>query len=88
MVPSRVGIPDYNNLKTSIEQTVGRINGEFVRPGGWVPVWYVYGTLTRIELLAYYRAADIALVTPLKDGIEVIQKSHHRSKTELSRVAA
>ncbi len=76
VVPSRVGIPDYNDLKTSIEQTVGRINGAFVRPGGWVPVWYVYGSLTRTELLAYYRAADIALVTPLKDGMNLVAKEY------------
>lgn len=76
VVPSRVEIPDYHDLKTSIEQTVGRINGEFVRPGGWVPVWYVYGSLTRLELLAYYRAADIALVTPLKDGMNLIAKEY------------
>ena len=44
-------------MKTEIEQLVGRINGEFARPGGWVPVWYEYRSLTRIELLAYYRAA-------------------------------
>ncbi len=76
VVPSRVGIPSYDDLKTSIEQMVGRINGEFVRPGGWVPVWYVYGSLTRIELLAYYRAADIALVTPLKDGMNLVAKEY------------
>lgn len=76
VVPSRVGIPDYNNLKTSIERMVGRINGEFARPGGWVPVWYVYGSLSRIELLAYYRAADIALVTPLKDGMNLVAKEY------------
>ena len=82
VVPSRVGIPDYNDLKTSIEQMVGRINGEFVRPGGWVPVWYVYGSLTRVELLAYYRAADIALVTPLKDGMNLVAKEYCASSIE------
>jgi trehalose 6-phosphate synthase len=76
VVPSRVDIPSYHDLKTQIEQLVARINGEFQRPGGWVPVWYVYGSLTSLELLAYYRAADIALITPLKDGMNLVAKEY------------
>ena len=37
VVPSRVDIPEYHTLKTTIERPVGEINGEFMRPGGWVP---------------------------------------------------
>ena len=76
VVPSRVDIADYHDLKLEIEQLVGQINGEFVRPGGWVPVWYVYGSLSRNDLLAYYRAADIALITPLKDGMNLVAKEY------------
>jgi trehalose 6-phosphate synthase len=76
VVPSRTGIPEYEALRTNIEQLVGRINGQFVRPGGWVPVWYVYSSLTQEELLAYYRAADIALITPLKDGMNLVAKEY------------
>jgi trehalose 6-phosphate synthase/phosphatase len=76
VVPSRVGIPEYDGLRTTIEQLVGRINGQFVRPGGWVPVWYVYSSLTQLDLLAYYRAADIALITPLKDGMNLVAKEY------------
>ncbi len=76
VVPSRVGIPEYDGLRTTIEQLVGRINGQFMRPGGWVPVWYVYSSLTEAELLAYYRAADIALITPLKDGMNLVAKEY------------
>jgi trehalose 6-phosphate synthase/phosphatase len=82
VVPSRVDIPEYGELKTTIEQMVGRINGEYVRPGGWVPVWYVYGSLTRSELLAYYRAADIALITPLRDGMNLVAKEYCASSIE------
>jgi trehalose 6-phosphate synthase len=82
VVPSRVDIPEYGELKTTIEQLVGRINGEFVRPGGWVPIWYVYGSLTRSELLAYYRAADIALITPLRDGMNLVAKEYCASSIE------
>ena len=76
VVPSRVDIADYQDLKVEIEQLVGQINGEFVRPGGWVPVWYVYGSLSRNDLLAYYRAADMALITPLKDGMNLVAKEY------------
>ena len=76
VVPSREDIPEYDRMKTEIEQLVGRINGAFARPGGWVPVWYEYRSLSRLELLAYYRAADIALVTPLKDGMNLVAKEY------------
>jgi trehalose 6-phosphate synthase len=76
VVPSREDIPQYHELKTRIEQLVGQINGSFVRPGGWVPVWYVYGSLHRLDLLAYYRAADIALITPFKDGMNLVAKEY------------
>ena len=76
VVPSREEIPEYHDLKTRIEQLVGQINGSFMRPGGWVPVWYVYGSLSRNDLLAYYRAADMALITPLKDGMNLVAKEY------------
>ena len=76
VVPSREDIPEYQELKTGIEQLVSKINGTFVKPGGWVPVWYVYRSLSRLDLLAYYRAADIALVTPLRDGMNLVAKEY------------
>jgi trehalose 6-phosphate synthase/phosphatase len=76
VVPSREDIPQYHRMKTEIEQLVGRINGAFARPGGWVPVWYEYRSLSRADLLAYYRAADIALITPLKDGMNLVAKEY------------
>jgi len=75
-VPSRETIPEYERMKSEIEQLAGRINGQFARPGGWVPVWFEYRSLTRLELLAYYRAADIALITPLKDGMNLVAKEY------------
>jgi len=76
VVPSREEVPQYRAMKLEIEQLVGRINGAFARPGGWVPIWYEYRSLSRLELLAYYRAADIALVTPLKDGMNLVAKEY------------
>lgn len=76
VVPSRADIPEYHDLKIKIEQLVGKINGEFMRPGKWVPVWYVYSNLTPVELAAYYRTSDIAFVTPLKDGMNLVAKEY------------
>jgi len=76
VVPSREDIPEYHRLRTEIEQLVGHINGRFARPGGWVPIWYEYRSLSRLELLAYYRAADIGLITPLKDGMNLVAKEY------------
>ncbi len=76
VVPSREDIAEYRGLKSEIEQLTGKINGSFARPGGWVPVWYAYRSLSRMELLAYYRAADIALITPLKDGMNLVAKEY------------
>jgi len=56
-----------------VELLVSQINGEFTEPG-WVPVHYIHRNLGREELLAYYRAADIGLVTPLKDGMNLVAK--------------
>ncbi|MDH3319020.1 MAG: trehalose-6-phosphate synthase [Betaproteobacteria bacterium] len=76
VVPSREDIPEYHRLRSEIEQLVGHINGRFARPGGWVPIWYEYRNLSRLELLAYYRAAHIALITPLKDGMNLVAKEY------------
>ncbi|MDD4952493.1 MAG: trehalose-6-phosphate synthase, partial [Desulfovibrionaceae bacterium] len=75
LVPSREAVGEYQDLKTEVEQLVGRINGEFSFPG-WVPVHYQYRSLPREELMAYYRAADMALVTPLRDGMNLVAKEY------------
>ena len=73
VVPSRRGMLKYEQLKEEIDRLVGEINGQFTR-SGWVPVHYIYRSLSPEELLAYYRASDIALVTPLKDGMNLVAK--------------
>lgn len=75
VVPSREDIPKYSELKAEIQVTVSEINGRYGEPG-WMPVHYIHRSLDRPELLAYYRAADIALVTPLKDGMNLVAKEY------------
>lgn len=75
MVPSREDIAKYSDLKSEIEELVGEINGKFSQPG-WIPLQYFYHSLSRVELLAYYRMSDVALVTPLKDGMNLVSKEY------------
>lgn len=74
-VPSREDIPAYQDLRSEIEQLVGRINGDYGEPG-WAPVSYLYRSLPLDELVAYYVAADVMLVTPLRDGMNLVAKEY------------
>ena len=73
VVPSREDIPNYKELRREVELLVSQINGEFT-DAGWVPIHYMHRSLTRRQLLAYYRAADSLLVTSLKDGMNLVAK--------------
>jgi trehalose 6-phosphate synthase/phosphatase len=76
VVPSRRGIPEYEELKTEIERLVGEINGQFTERSAWVPIHYTYRSLDRRELLGYYRASEMALLTPYKDGMNLVAKEY------------
>jgi len=75
LVPSREGVGEYQDLKNEIEQLVTQINGEFTVPG-WVPIHHLYRNLPRAELVANYLAADIAMVTSLRDGMNLVAKEY------------
>jgi trehalose 6-phosphate synthase/phosphatase len=75
VVPSRRSVELYEALKQEIERLVGEINGRFTR-NGWSPIHYIFRPLNRANLVAYYRAAEIALVTPLKDGMNLVAKEY------------
>lgn len=81
VAPSRENIPRYNDLKRDIERLVGQVNGRFTE-FGWVPIHYIYRNLERPELLAYYRASQMTLVTPLKDGMNLVVKEYCVSNLE------
>jgi trehalose 6-phosphate synthase len=69
--PSRTELESYQQIRREVDEVVGRINGRFARES-WVPVNYRYRTYTQFELCAFYRAADAALITPLRDGMNVV----------------
>lgn len=72
-VPSRTKVRRYSLLKEEVDRLVGRINGRFGRQG-WIPVHYMYRSLPFEKLLPFYAAADAALVTPLRDGMNLVAK--------------
>jgi trehalose 6-phosphate synthase/phosphatase len=75
LVPSRVRIQEYQEMKDNIERMIGRINGRFTTHG-WIPITYMAYHLDRPELVGYYRTSEIALITPLKDGMNLIAKEY------------
>jgi len=78
-VPSRVKVEEYQEIKSQIDELVGQINGRFGMPG-YVPIHYLFRTLTREHLYALYRRADICLVTPIRDGLNLVSKEYVAAK--------
>ena len=75
-MPSRDDVREYRQLRSTVEQHVGRINGRFTEPGNDVPVHYLYRGLSQQQLAAYYAFADGMLVTPLIDGMNLVCKEY------------
>ncbi len=71
LVPSRLDHPEYRELKRDIEEHVGRINGRFGGPG-FTPVEYIHRGIEPEQLAALYRYADACLVTPIRDGMNLV----------------
>ena len=80
-VPSRTGVEAYQDFRALVDGMVGRINGDF-GTSRWVPVHYIYRGLAEAELVALYRAADVMLVTPLRDGMNLVAKEFIASRTD------
>jgi trehalose 6-phosphate synthase/phosphatase len=79
VVPSRDRVPKYQELKEEVDLLVGRINGQFGRIN-WTPVHYFYRSLPLEALSGFYRMAHVALVTPMRDGMNLVCKEFIASK--------
>ncbi len=79
VVPSRLKVEQYRHLKEEVDQLVGTINGKY-GDIGWTPIWYLYRNLSFTILSALYNVADIALVTPFRDGMNLIAKEFVASR--------
>ena len=80
-VPSRASVGRYQMLKKRIDELVGRINGKYGTTD-WIPVRYFYNFLPFETLVAFYSAADVALVTPLRDGMNLMAKEYVATRTD------
>ena len=79
IVPSRDHVDSYAELKTKIDEEIGSINGQYSTMD-WTPVCYFYHGFSFEELVAMYYIADVALVTPLRDGMNLVAKEYVASK--------
>ncbi len=73
IVPSRLKLEHYKRLKIEIDELVGRINGNY-GTFGWTPIWYLYRNFPFEMLTAMYSISDVALITPFRDGMNLIAK--------------
>jgi len=78
-VPSRIDVDAYKQLRDTIELTVSRINGKYATMD-WSPISYQYKNLPFEQIVALYATADIALVTPLRDGMNLVAKEYVAAK--------
>jgi trehalose 6-phosphate synthase/phosphatase len=80
-VPSRVAVQAYKRFRRQLNALVGRINGAFATPR-WVPVHYMARALPERRIIALYRAADVMLVTPIRDGMNLVAKEYVAARTD------
>ncbi len=75
VVPSRIGVDQYDQMKKQIEELVGKINGKFGSMQ-WTPIVYQYRSVPFGSLMALYGISDVSLVTPLRDGMNLVAKEY------------
>ncbi len=85
VVPSRDAVDRYAELKTKIDETIGALNGVYSTIN-WNPVYYFYHSFDFEELVAMYNIADVALVTPLRDGMNLVAKEYLAAQRDESGV--
>jgi trehalose 6-phosphate synthase/phosphatase len=85
VAPSRIGVDSYQAMKSELEQTVGRIVGDFGNVH-WTPLVYQFRNLTFDEIVPLYRLCDVALITPLRDGMNLVAKEFIASRPDQTGV--
>lgn len=84
-VPSRSNVPQYQLLKREVDELVGRINGEFSTVS-WTPIWYFYRSMPFENLIDLYTSSDIAWLTPIRDGMNLVAKEYIATRTDKTGV--
>ena len=80
-VPSRQDIGSYNQIRSSVERLVGKINGEFSSPD-YIPIEYIFRSIPPEEVIDLYQQADVMVVTPLRDGLNLVCKEYVAARTD------
>lgn len=75
LVPSRANVSHYKELKRETDEIIGRVNGNFATVN-WTPIWYYYRSFDFDDLINLYRLSDVAMVTPLRDGMNLVAKEY------------
>ena len=73
--PSRGAVPEYRQIRRELERSAGHINGEYAAPD-WAPIRYLNKSFPHRLLAGYYRSARVGLVTPLRDGMNLVAKEY------------
>ncbi|MGE5728557.1 MAG: alpha,alpha-trehalose-phosphate synthase (UDP-forming), partial [Gemmatimonas sp.] len=84
-IPSREALPAYKSVRRDVQELVGRINGRF-GTHRWTPIRYINRSVNDTILSALYRAADVMLVTPLRDGMNLVAKEFVATRTDVDGV--
>ncbi|MFO8001396.1 MAG: bifunctional alpha,alpha-trehalose-phosphate synthase (UDP-forming)/trehalose-phosphatase, partial [Marinilabilia sp.] len=84
-VPSRKSVPQYQKLRREVDELVGRINGLYGSVN-YAPVWYFYRSMPFESLIELYSMSDVALITPVRDGMNLVAKEYVASRTNQTGV--
>ena len=80
-VPSRSNVEHYQLMKSEVDELVGRINGQYSTIN-WTPIWYFYRSLPFDNLIDLYTSCDVGLITPIRDGMNLVAKEYIASRTD------
>ncbi|MCL1632943.1 bifunctional alpha,alpha-trehalose-phosphate synthase (UDP-forming)/trehalose-phosphatase [Sporolactobacillus sp. CPB3-1] len=82
VAPSREKVASYEELKQQISELVSSVNGMFGTVD-WMPIWFYFQSFSQEELISFYRYSDVLLVTPLRDGMNLVAKEYTAARTDL-----
>ncbi|MBT3319485.1 MAG: bifunctional alpha,alpha-trehalose-phosphate synthase (UDP-forming)/trehalose-phosphatase [Clostridia bacterium] len=81
VAPSRIAVDSYEDLRSEIAELVSEINGKHGTVD-WMPIWYYFQSFSQESLIALYKGSDVLLVTPLRDGMNLVAKEYIAARTD------
>ncbi|MCL3781128.1 bifunctional alpha,alpha-trehalose-phosphate synthase (UDP-forming)/trehalose-phosphatase [Prolixibacteraceae bacterium JC049] len=84
-VPSRDEVDSYKQLKSEVDELVGKINGKYGTIN-YTPIWYFYRSLPFNNLIELFSSSDVAMITPVRDGMNLVAKEYVASRTNKTGV--